>query len=189
MLSLFDSVVIGDGYEFRGDWDKCIVGLFSFVVLIVDAVLVDVCKVLDFVSSVVAFVVNVMFGIVVIIFLVVSGVVDVVNCVVLFVVVVILDINTSTVEAFNGLAVDGNNVDVVLFVNVDIVERALETVVLTVDAVVLVFVVVDCVVVVLVVNVVPTFNTFNVSSNPFEVSLLSLFDMSVISSRFPFAVM
>lgn len=70
-----------------------------------------------------------MFGIVVIIFLVVSGVVDVVNCVVLFVVVVILDINTSTVEAFNGLAVDGNNVDVVLFVNVDIVERALETIV------------------------------------------------------------
>lgn len=163
VLSFFDSVAIEDEYEFRGDWDTCIVGLFSSVVLIVDAVLVDVCKVLDFVSSVVTFAVNVIFGIVVFIFLVVSGVVDVVECVVLFVVVVVLDINTSTVEAFNGLAVDGNNVnvDVVLFVNVDIVERALETVVLTFDAVV--FVVVDCVDVVLVANVVPTFNTFSVS--------------------------
>lgn len=187
MLSLLDSVVIGDEYEFRGDWDKCIVGLFPSVVLIVDVVSVDVCKVLDFVSSVVAFVVNVTFGIVVIVFLVVSGVSDVVDSVVVFVVVVVLDINTLTVEAFNDLAVDGNNVDVIVFVNVDFVV-ALKTVVLTVDAVVIVFVVVDCVDVVVVVNAVPTFNTFNVSSNPFEVSLSSLFDMSVISSRFPLAV-
>lgn len=155
MLSLFDSVAIGDEYEFRGDWDKCIVGLFPSVVLIVDAVSVDVCEVLDFVSSFVAFVVNAIFGIVVIIFLVVSGVVDVVGCVVVFVVVVVFDINTSTVEACNGLVVDDNSVDV-------------DTVVFTVDAVVLVFVVVDCVDVVLVVDVVPTFDTFSVSSNPFE---------------------
>lgn len=162
MLSLFDSVVIGDEYEFRGDWDKCIVGLFPSVVLIVDAVSVDVCKFLDFVSSAVAFVVNVIFGVVVIIFLVVSGVADVVDSVVVFVGVVVLNISTLTVEAFNDLAVDGNNVDVVVFVNVDFVV-ALETVVLTFDAVVFVFVVVDCVDVVLVANVVPTFNTFSVS--------------------------
>lgn len=188
MLSLFDSVVIGDEYEFRGDWDKCIVGSFPSVVLILDAVSVDVSKVLDFVSSVV----DVTIGVVVIIFLklVVGGIVDVVDCVVVFVVVVVFDINTSAVEAFKGSTVDGNSVDVgiVLFVNVDFVERALETVVLTVDAVVLVFVVVDRVDVVLVLNVVPTFNTFNVSSNPFEVSLSS-FDMNVTISRYPLPIM
>lgn len=103
---------------------------FPSVVLIFDAVSVDVSKVIDFVSSVVAFIVNAIFGIVVIIFLVVSGVVDVVDCVVVFVVVV-FDINTSAVEALNGSTVDGNSVDVsiVLFVKVDFVERALETIV------------------------------------------------------------
>lgn len=70
-----------------------------------------------------------MFGVVVIMFLVVSGVADVVDSVIFFVVVVVFDINTSTVEAFNGLVVDGNNVDFVLFVNVDFVERVLETIV------------------------------------------------------------
>lgn len=99
---------------------------FPSVVLIFDAVSVDVSKVLDFVSSVV----GVTIGVVVIIFLVVGGVVDVVDCVVVFVIVV-FDINTSAVEAFNGSTVDGNSVDVgiVLFVNVDFVERALETIV------------------------------------------------------------
>lgn len=32
VLSLFDSVVIGDEYEFRGDWDKCIVGSVDNVI-------------------------------------------------------------------------------------------------------------------------------------------------------------
>lgn len=138
--------------------------LFSSVVLN-DAVSVVVSGFIDFVSSVVAIFVDVIFGVVVIIFLVVGGVVDAVDCVVVFVVVVVLDINTLTVEVFNGSAVNGNSVDVdiVLFVNVDWVERALETVVFTVGAIVLVFVVVDCVDVVFVVNVVPTFNTCSVS--------------------------
>lgn len=32
VLSLFDSVVIGDEYEFRDDWDKCIVGSVDNVI-------------------------------------------------------------------------------------------------------------------------------------------------------------
>lgn len=32
VLSLFDSVVIGDEYEFRGDWDKCIAGSVDNVI-------------------------------------------------------------------------------------------------------------------------------------------------------------
>lgn len=32
VLSLFDSVVIGDEYEFWGDWDKCIVGSVDNVI-------------------------------------------------------------------------------------------------------------------------------------------------------------